>query len=77
MSLVLAADAQQQQFKAVSTNDQTWIKKQAEIVKQQYHLPVLMIDYVAAKDRSLARETAGKIRADGYIPWVSTPNLDM
>ena len=76
-SLYQGWDAQQQQFKAVSTNDQTWIKKQAEIVKQQYHLPVLMIDYVAAKDRSLARETAGKIRADGYIPWVSTPNLDM
>lgn len=76
-SLYQGWDAQQQRFKAVSANDQTWIKKQAEIVKQQYHLPVLMIDYVDAKDRPLARETAAKIRADGYIPWVSTPSLDM
>ena len=76
-SLYQGWNPQQQQFKAVSANDQVWIKKQAEIIKQQYHLPVLMIDYVAANDRQLARETAAKIRADGYIPWVSTPSLDM
>ncbi len=76
-SLYQGWDGQQKSYTTVSAADQTWIKQQAERVKTQYHLPVLMIDYVAAKDRQLARETAAKIRADGYIPWLSTPNLDV
>ena len=51
----------------------------AELVKlrDQFKLPVLVIDYVAPSDRVLARATAAKIRELGFKPYISTPDLDV
>jgi hypothetical protein len=38
---------------------------------------VISIDYVPPADRALARETAQRIKALGFIPWVTNPALDM
>ena len=46
-------------------------------VHKQYGLPIIVIDYVAPKQRDLAREVADKITALGFTPWVSNPAMDM
>jgi len=38
-------------------------------------LPVYVVDYVDPQKAELARETAEKIRAAGFIPYVTTPDL--
>lgn len=60
----------------VSEADRAWLLARLQEVKERYHLPVLVIDYVAAGQRERARQTAEKIRALGMVPWVTTPALD-
>lgn len=66
-----------QQFRPVPAADREWLLGQLNRVKNEYKLPVISIDYVAPAKRKLARETAAKIRELGFIPWVTTPELDM
>jgi polysaccharide biosynthesis protein PelA len=47
------------------------------IVRDTHQLPVIAIDYVPPGDRVRARETAERIKALGFIPWVANPSLDM
>jgi len=63
-------------FGAVPDEDQTWLYKQLARVRDDYRLPAIAIDYVPANNRSLARETAQRIHAEGFIPWVSVPHLN-
>jgi polysaccharide biosynthesis protein PelA len=58
----------------VKENDRQWLLgKFAEVRKAG--LPVIAIDYVAPRDRDLARKTAEKIKALGFIPWVTDKDL--
>ncbi|WP_296510590.1 endo alpha-1,4 polygalactosaminidase [Rhodoferax sp.] len=68
-------DAGKSNFRIVPEADRQWLLGQLDIVKDTYKLPVLAIDYVPAHERALARSTADKIKALGYIPWVTTPDL--
>lgn len=61
----------------VAQVDREWLLGELNQVRQKYGLPVLAIDYVPPGKRTLARETANKIRDLGFIPWVSNPGLDM
>ena len=64
-------------YQTVSNKDRDWLLEQLNLVRQEYRLPVLVIDYVAPEQRELARETAGRIRELGFIPWVSNPELNL
>ncbi len=66
-----------QKYRPVPANDREWLSGQLMRVKNEYSLPVLCIDYVAPERRDLARETASKIHESGFIPWVTTPQLNM
>ena len=58
----------------VSENDRRWLLgKLAEVRKAG--LPVIVIDYVAPENRGLTRRTAEKIKALGFIPWVTDKDL--
>lgn len=58
----------------VQEHDRQWLLgKLADV--QKAGLPVIAIDYVAPKDRELSRKTAEKIKALGYIPWVTDKDL--
>lgn len=58
----------------VKEQDRQWLLgKFAEVSKAG--LPVIVIDYVAPKDRELARKTADKIKKLGFIPWVTDKDL--
>lgn len=76
-SLYEGWDAGKKEYREVSSRDREWLQKQLDHVKQAYGLPVIAIDYVPPGNRTLARDTAKKIRAMGYIPWVANPELDM
>jgi uncharacterized protein (TIGR01370 family) len=73
-SLYRGYDAGSRRYGAVAESNRAWLQAQMEIARDQYHLPVIAIDYVdpAQPDaREQARSTAKKISADGFIPWVA------
>lgn len=76
-SLFEGWDAETKQYRPVPEADRAWLLDQLKRVKNEYHLPVVAIDYVSPERRGDARKTADKIRALGFIPWVANPGLDM
>ena len=63
-------------YSVVPEDDRTWLLARLREVRDNYHLPLIAIDYVPAAQRALARETARRIQDLGLIPWVATPGLD-
>jgi len=61
----------------VKEDDHQWLLKQLTQLRQSYHLPVYVIDYVAPSDRELARSTSEKISALGFTPWITNTAIDM
>ena len=63
----------------VETSEKDHRETLAELVRvrDELKLPVLVIDYVPPADRELARRTAERIRALGFMPYITTPDLDM
>jgi uncharacterized protein (TIGR01370 family) len=76
-SLFQGWDAGKQEYRAVPPADRDWLLAQLRRCADEYKLPVISIDYVPPADRALARETAQRIKALGFIPWVTNPALDM
>ena len=76
-SLYQGWDAKQGKYTAVNEADRNWLVTRLHTVQTQYHLPVLVIDYVAPNQRDLARKTAARIRDTGFIPYVTDADLDM
>lgn len=77
-SLYRGYDAGRRSYGAVPEQDRAWLKGQMQIARDRYQLPVISIDYVDPAQRgarALARETAQKIVADGFIPWVADGTL--
>jgi len=61
-------------YSEVKEHDRQWLLGKFAAV-QKAGLPVIAIDYVAPKDRDLARKTAEKIKLLGFIPWVTDKDL--
>ena len=76
-SLFQGWDAGKKEFREVPQADRDWLWGQLKKCKDEYGLHIVSIDYVAPKNRKLARETAAKIRALGAVPWVTNPELNM
>ena len=73
-SLYRRYDASMNQYAPVPANDHIWLLEQMKIVRDWYGLPVISIDYVDPSDLDLCeivRDTAKKVRADGFIPWIT------
>ena len=75
-SLFEGYDAGKSEYRAVPPADREWLLAQLRRCKDEWKLPVIAIDYVPITQRDKARETAQRIRALGFIPWVATPALD-
>lgn len=76
-SLYRKYDHGAKKYAEVPAADREWLAGQMKRVQSEYKLPAIFIDYVPAAERGLARATAKRIAADGFIPWVSTPGLDI
>ncbi|HEV2610354.1 MAG TPA: bifunctional glycoside hydrolase 114/ polysaccharide deacetylase family protein [Noviherbaspirillum sp.] len=77
-SLYQGFDAGKNAYRPVPEQDREWLMGQMKTARDRYKLPVIAIDYVApdsAASRELARSTAARIMADGFIPWVADGGL--
>lgn len=61
----------QQRYISVPEADRAWLLEQARIVREQYKLPVIAIDYCAPDDDACARSSVEQISALGLIPYVT------
>ena len=59
----------------VSAQDRSGLLKELRIVRDRYHLPLVIIDYVAEPERALRRTTAQRIASMGFTPWVTEHSL--
>lgn len=75
-SLYRGWDPATKRYREVSAEARGYLLGQLAKVRDDYGLPVIVIDYVPPADRELARATARKIDAQDFIPWVATPALD-
>jgi len=64
------------QFVPVSQRARDWLLGKLGSFQQDYNLPVIVIDYLPPERRTEARAVARKIQELGFIPWVTTPELD-
>ena len=74
-SLFQGYDAGKTRYTTVPEADREWLLGQLQRARDEFRLPVIAIDYVPSAKRELARETARRITALGFIPWVATPDL--
>ena len=74
-SLYQGFNARTQRYEPVKEQDRQWLLGQLRTVRERDGLPALVIDYAPPHDRALARATAERIRADGFIPWVTDSAL--
>lgn len=75
-SLFRGWNAAAQRYETVSQPDREWLTGQLKAIRERDGLDILVIDYVEPHERELMRETAGKIKALGFIPWISDASLE-
>lgn len=63
-------------YRKVRASDTKYLLKKLQTIQNKHRLPVVVIDYVAVRNRDLAIDTANKIVEHGFTPWVSVPSLD-
>lgn len=64
-----------QKYAPVSQNDRNWLLARAREIKNQYHLPVLSIDYCPPKNSTCIQTTVNRIKRQGIVPYVTDPML--
>ena len=74
-SLYRGWNASSKQHVVVPPQDRQWLLDRFAELRTRYKLAGVAIDYVAASQRELARQTAQQIAAAGLIPWVADPAL--
>ncbi len=75
-SLFRTADASGLQYDAVDPQSSSALLARLNEAHTKYGLPINIIDYVPATMPDARRETAKKILAAGFEPWVTVPQLD-
>ena len=75
-SLFSGWDPDKKKYTTISAKDREWLLGQLKQARDDYSLPVIVIDYLPPEQREQAEKVADKIRQEGFIPWVSTPELD-
>jgi hypothetical protein len=68
-------DAGTKSYTRVPEADREWLEARLVEVRDAYHLPVTVIDYRPPKERLAARDTARRIAALGFEPWVTDAAL--
>lgn len=63
-------------YKPVTAEAREWLLAKLVDARDKYDIPVIVIDYVSPANRPLARKTAKRIAALGFIPWVTAPDLN-
>ncbi|BEV71947.1 bifunctional glycoside hydrolase 114/ polysaccharide deacetylase family protein [Paludibacterium sp. THUN1379] len=74
-SLYKGWDQGAKRFTDVPQADRDWLMAQVKPLREQYHLPVIAIDYCPDQDAACARDTVARIQSQGLIPYVTDPGL--
>jgi hypothetical protein len=69
-------DAATQSYRRVPENDRRWLERELSHARDRLGLPVTVIDYRPPNERAEARDTARRIAALGFEPWVTNAALD-
>ncbi len=69
-------DAGKKMYRDVPQADRDWLGGQLALVRA-WQIPIIAIDYVPPEQRDKARSVAKSLQAEGFIPWVANPELDM
>ena len=68
-------DAEKQAYRSVSDADREWLEGHLQPLRDQ-GIPLVTIDYLPPERRDDARQLAARLRAEGFIPYVTVPDLD-
>lgn len=63
----------EKKYISVKQNDRDWLLARANEIRNNYHLPILSIDY--CPDQTCAKKTAKLIEKQNIIPYVTDPLL--
>jgi len=74
-SLYRGWDQSSQRYVSVPSSDTLWLKHQLGAVKARGLVPIA-IDYVPDDDLAAAQQTAERIAADGFVPYVTNGTLN-
>lgn len=75
-SLFAGWDPVKADYRPVPEADRAWLLAKLNDVHDRYRLPVVVIDYLPSNRAVEALTVAQKIRALGFVPWVSNPAFD-
>lgn len=75
-SLFVGWDSKTAWYKEIEPADHQWLLEKLTYIRDKYNLPVTVIDYLPADQKEKAKEVASKILSLGFVPWVSTVELD-
>lgn len=75
-SLFAGWEPRKKLYQPVSEEDRKWLLAQLKKAKANYHLPVIVIDYLPPTRREEARKIAAQIKALGFIPWIADPQME-
>jgi hypothetical protein len=76
-SLFFGWDAASKRYVEVPAPDRDWLVRRLRSVAQELGVPVVVVDYLPPSRRDEARAAARRIEAMGFVPWISTPGLDV
>jgi len=74
-SLRAGWDAAANQYRNVPQQDRTWLEGKLDPIRDR-GIPVVAIEYLPNERRDQARQLAAELTAQGYVPYVTTPQLD-
>lgn len=63
-------------YAPVSDKSRQWLQNTLQKIKNDFHLPIIVIDYLPPNEKKQARVIAKKIAQLGFIPWVTNGALD-
>lgn len=75
-SLFSKWDAESGRYRDVSESDRQWLLKKLTTIRDKHQLPITVLDYLPRTEKVRATDIAHKIQALGFVPWVSTVELD-
>jgi polysaccharide biosynthesis protein PelA len=76
-SLFFGWDAGGRRYVEVPPADREWLAGRLRSAARQLGIPVVIVDYLPPSRRDEAREAARRIESMGFVPWISTPGLDV
>jgi hypothetical protein len=76
-SLFCGWDPTRQRYRPVSDTERAWLLERLREIRNEYSLPVIVIDYLPPDQKDLACRIARRIAKLGFTPWVANWSLDV